>query len=50
MKKLFSLFIQLFKFSIVGAVCFVVDFAVLYVLKEFAGVHVLLSAAISFTV
>lgn len=38
------------RFGIVGAVCFVVDFVVLYVLKEFAGFHVLLAAAISFTV
>lgn len=50
MKKLFALVVQLFKFSIVGVICFIVDFAVLYVLKEFAGFHVLLSAAISFTI
>ncbi len=50
MNKLFSLILQMFRFGIVGAVCFVVDFAVLYVLKEFAGFHVLLAAAISFTV
>ena len=50
MKKLFALIIQLFKFSIVGVICFIVDFATLYVLKEFAGVQVLLAAAISFTV
>ena len=50
MNKLISLFVQLFKFSIVGVVCFLVDFAVLYVLKEFAHLYVLLAAAISFTV
>ena len=50
MNKLISLFVQLFKFSIVGVVCFLVDFAVLYVLKEFAHLQVLLAAAISFTV
>lgn len=50
MNKLFTLILQMVRFGIVGAVCFVVDFAVLYVLKEFAGFHVLLAAAISFTV
>lgn len=50
MNKLFTLILQMVRFGIVGAVCFVVDFAVLYVLKEFAGLHVLLAAAISFTV
>lgn len=50
MNKMFPLLLQLFKFGIVGTVCFGVDFVVLYVLKEFAGFHVLLAAAISFTV
>ena len=50
MNKLFSLIVQLFKFSIVGVICFIVDFAVLYVLKEFVHLHVLLAAGISFSV
>jgi putative flippase GtrA len=50
MNKLFSLIVQLFKFSIVGVICFIVDFAVLYVLKEFVQLHVLLAAGISFSV
>lgn len=50
MNKLFSLTVQLFKFSIVGVICFIVDFAVLYVLKEFVQLHVLLAAGISFSV
>ena len=50
MNKLFSLAVQFFKFSIVGITCFIVDFVVLYVLKEFANMNVLLAAGISFTV
>jgi len=50
MNKLFSLGVQFFKFSIVGIICFIVDFAVLYVLKEFVNMHVLLAAGISFSV
>ena len=47
MKKLF---IQLFKFGIVGVVAAIVDVGLLTLLAEKFGVDVLISAAISFSV
>ncbi len=47
MKKLMQ---QLLKFGIVGALAFLIDYAVLYLLTEFAGIYYLISCAISFTV
>lgn len=45
-----NLFIQLFRSVFVGGTSFVFDFAVLYSLTEFAGVHYLLSSILSFIV
>ncbi len=41
---------QLFRFGIVGVVCFIIDFALLHLLTELCGVYVLVSAAVSFSV
>ncbi len=49
-EKYKKLFIQLIKFGGVGVLCFIIDFAVLHILVEYAGMHYLLSAAIAFTV
>lgn len=56
-KKLFNLlfvyttsswFVQLFRYTFVGGFAFIVDYVLLYVCTEFAGIHYLLSATISF--
>ena len=47
MKKLFE---QLVKFGIVGVIAFVIDYGLLVVLTELAGVNYLISATISFAV
>ncbi|MBR6533838.1 MAG: GtrA family protein [Clostridia bacterium] len=47
MSKLFQ---QIIRFSIVGFICTVIDFALLYILKEFLDINVYLSTAIAFTV
>lgn len=41
---------QIFKFGVIGGLAFLIDYGVLYVLTEFAGMYYLLSGAISFTV
>ena len=41
---------QIFKFGVIGALAFLIDYGVLYVLTEYAGMYYLLSGAISFTV
>lgn len=41
---------QLFRYSFVGGVAFAVDFGLLYVLTEYAHLHYLLSATLSFLV
>lgn len=43
-----SLLIQLFRYTFVGGVAFLVDFGSLFALTEFVGVHYLTSAAIAF--
>ena len=43
-----SLLQQFSRYLVVGGVAFVVDFGLLYVLTEFAGLHYLISAAIAF--
>jgi putative flippase GtrA len=40
--------VQLFRYTFVGGVAFVFDFGFLYILTEFAGLHYLLSASLSF--
>lgn len=47
MKKLIE---QLFKFGIVGVICFFIDYGVLILLTEVFGINYLLSAGISFSV
>lgn len=44
-----KLSIQFFRYFIVGGMAFVVDFAVLYLLTEFASLYYLFSACIAFT-
>ncbi|KPL02914.1 MAG: polysaccharide synthesis protein GtrA [candidate division Zixibacteria bacterium SM23_73_2] len=40
--------IQLFRYTFVGGIAFLVDFGSLFALTEFCGVHYLISAAIAF--
>ena len=49
-EKCLRLFEQLVKFGIVGVIAFLIDYGVLFVLTEYAGVYYLISGAISFTV
>ena len=49
-EKYKKLFIQLVRFFWVGVLCFIIDFAVLHILVEYAKMHYLISAAIAFTV
>lgn len=46
--KTSSLSAQFFRYFVVGSVAFVVDFALLYLLTEFAGLHYLISASVAF--
>jgi len=41
-------FIQFLRYIIVGGVSFVVDYGLLYLLTEYAGIHYILSATLSF--
>jgi putative flippase GtrA len=41
-------FIQLFRYTFVGGLAFIVDFGLLYLLTDYAGLYYLVSAAISF--
>ena len=43
-----STLIQLFRYTLVGGIAFLVDFGTLYALTEGAGLHYLVSAALSF--
>jgi putative flippase GtrA len=43
-----SIVIQLVRYTIVGGLAFIVDFASLFALTEFFSVHYLISAAIAF--
>lgn len=47
MKKLF---VQLFRFGLVGGLCFVIDYGLLALLTECFGINYLISGAISFSV
>jgi putative flippase GtrA len=46
--KTSKLSVQFLRYFVVGGVAFVVDFALLYLLTEFAGLHYLLSASVAF--
>ncbi len=43
-----NLLVQLMRYIVVGGVSFVVDWGLLFVLTEFAGLHYLISATLSF--
>lgn len=45
-----NLFIQLFRYTLVGGLAFVVDFGLLFFLTEYVRLHYLISATISFLV
>ncbi|MBR3199677.1 MAG: GtrA family protein [Bacilli bacterium] len=45
-----KLLIQILKFIVVGGIATIIDFAVLYLLKEFIGLNEILANTISFTV
>lgn len=47
MKKLIR---QIIKFGIVGTICFLIDYALLYLCTEYLGMHYLISGICSFTV
>lgn len=48
--KLENLFIQIFKFGIVGVIATIIDFAFLYIFKEFLHLNVVLSNTLSFCI
>ena len=45
-----KLLVQILKFIVVGGIATIIDFAVLYLLKEFIGLNEILANTISFTV
>lgn len=47
-KKTDNTFIQLFRYTFVGGLAFIVDFGSLYFFTEFLNIHYLISAAIGF--
>lgn len=50
MDKLKALTVQFIKFGGVGVLCTVIDFGILYLLKEYAGMSSVIAAGISFSV
>ena len=48
LRKTDNTLIQLFRYTFVGGAAFLIDFASLFLLTEFAGLHYLHSAAIAF--
>ena len=52
LKKIFEIKImkQIIRFGIVGIIAFIIDYALLYILTEFMGIHYLISSTISFIV
>jgi putative flippase GtrA len=48
--KIKSLIAEIIRFSLVGGLCFIIDYGLMVALKELLGVHYLLAAAVSFTV
>ncbi|MCI8346527.1 MAG: GtrA family protein [Bacilli bacterium] len=49
-KKLENLLIQIFKFGIVGVMATIIDFASIYILKEFLHIHVIVANTLSFCI
>lgn len=45
-----KLFIQIFRFLIIGGIAFIIDYALLYLLTEYLGIYYLISSTISFTI
>ena len=43
-----NIFIQLFRYTLVGGLAFLVDFSLLYILTDYLHIHYMISAAISF--
>lgn len=41
---------EIARFILVGGACFVLDYGLLYILTEYAGLHYLLSAGLSFSI
>lgn len=48
MDKTESTLVQLFRYTFVGGLAFIVDFGTLYLLTEFYSLHYLISAAVAF--
>lgn len=48
--KLENLLIQIFKFGIVGVIATIIDFASIYVLKEFLHINVIVANTLSFCI
>ena len=49
-KKTEKLFIQIFKFGIVGVIATIIDFGFLYIFKEFCHFHTIVSNTLSFCI
>lgn len=47
MKKIIK---QLFRFGLVGGICFVIDYSILYICTDIFKIHYLISSVISFTI
>lgn len=41
---------QLFRFGLVGGICFLIDYSILYVCTDIFKIHYLISSVISFTI
>jgi len=48
--KIKSLIPEIIRFSLVGGLCFIIDYGLMVALKELLGVHYLIAAGVSFTV
>lgn len=47
MKKIIK---QLFRFGLVGGICFLIDYSILYICTDIFKIHYLISSVISFTI
>jgi putative flippase GtrA len=48
-KRSYNFYVQFFRYTIAGGIAYIVDFSVLFCLKEFFGIFYLTSAAVGFT-